>query len=60
LEDQVSWRLVELLNDPNKLAPIIRDSIEDLRLREAELTAKIKPIDERLAAIALQKSQVGG
>jgi hypothetical protein len=32
--------------------------VEDLRLREAELSARIKPMDEQLNDIAIQKSKL--
>jgi len=50
--------MVDILNDPNKLARLLQDSIADLRIREQELSIKIKPIDERLAQIALQKAKL--
>jgi hypothetical protein len=58
LENELWQKIVELLNDPNKLARMIKSSIEDLRNREAELSAKIKPIDERLVQITAQKAKL--
>ena len=58
LEDEVWQKTVELLNDPNKLSHVIQDAIEELKVREDELSAKIKPIDERLVQIASQKAKL--
>ena len=46
------------MNDPNKLFLMIRESIENLRLTEADLSARIRPIDDRLADIAEQKARL--
>jgi len=46
------------MNDPNKLLPVIRESIENLRRAEADLSERIKAIDERLAEITAQKSKL--
>ncbi len=37
---------------------MIQDSLETLRLTEADLSARIKPIEERLAVILEQKSRL--
>lgn len=58
LENEVWIRVLELLNNPNQLAQVIRRSIEDLKLREAELSARIRPIEERLTEIAQQKAKL--
>ena len=37
---------------------VIKDTIENLRSREADLNARLKPIEERLAEIAQQKAKL--
>jgi hypothetical protein len=49
---------LEIINDPNKLLVVIKDTIENLRSREADLSARIKPINDRLAEIAEQKAKL--
>jgi DNA repair exonuclease SbcCD ATPase subunit len=46
------------MNDPNKLLLVIKESIENLRRAEADLSERIRPIDERLAEIAAQKAKL--
>jgi site-specific DNA recombinase len=58
LENEVWKRIEEIINDPNKLFLVIRESIENLRLTEADLSERIKPIDGRLAEIAEQKARL--
>src|ERR1035437_4830144 len=58
LENQVWGRIEEILNDPNKLVPMINDSIENLKSSQAELSARIRPIDEQLAEIADQQARL--
>jgi site-specific DNA recombinase len=58
LENEVWQRIEELMNDPNKLLPVIRESIENLRRAEADLSERIRPIDERLAEITAQKAKL--
>jgi site-specific DNA recombinase len=58
LENEVWKRIVEIINDPNLLAVLINDSINVLRLKEADLNSRIKPITDRLAEIAEQKEKL--
>ncbi len=58
LENEVWKRMEEIINDPNRLFAVIKDTIETLRSKEADLTARIRPIDERLAEIAEQKAKL--
>jgi site-specific DNA recombinase len=58
LENEVNGRLKALIDDPNKLTQVIRNSINTLRLREEELNARIRPIDEQLGHINQQKSKL--
>jgi len=58
LENEVCKRIENILNDPNRLAEVLKDTIENLRLREAELNARTKPINDRLSEIAAQKAKL--
>ncbi len=58
LENEVWKRIEEIVNDPDKLLVVINDSIGNLRLKEADLNARIKPINDRLAEIAGQKAKL--
>jgi len=58
LEEQVWQRIDAIINDPVKAGKIIDDTILDLKNREAELSARIKPIEQRLAVIADQKTRL--
>jgi site-specific DNA recombinase len=58
IEEQVWQRIEVIINDPNKLKKLIEDTIANLKNRETELSARIKPIDERLAVIADQKARL--
>ncbi len=58
LENEV-WKKIEaILNDPNKLEQVLLYTINNLRSREAELSAKKKPIDDRLTEIEAQKRKL--
>ena len=58
LEDELWKRIEAIMNDPNKLLPLIKESIDNLRRAEADLSERIRPIDERLAEIAAQKARL--
>lgn len=58
LEEQVWQRIESIINDPNKLEPMLRDTIDNLRNREEELEARIMPIDKRLVEIAEKKAKL--
>jgi len=58
LEAQVWQRIEAIVNDPNRLKILLDDTIINLQNRETELSARIKPIDERLAIIADQKARL--
>jgi len=58
LEEQVWQRIKAIIDDPNKLKQIIEDTIANLKNRDAELSTRIKPIDERLTIIADQKARL--
>lgn len=53
------WERVEaIVNDPNNLDPLLRETIDSLRNREEELRARILPVEEQLAQIAQQKAKL--
>jgi site-specific DNA recombinase len=58
LEGEVWQRIEALINDPNKLEPLLRDTVTNLRNRAEELEAKIRPINEQLAQIARRKERL--
>jgi len=58
LEKQVWQRIEAIINDPNKLEPLLQETIDSLRNREEELDARIMPINKRLAQIAEQKAKL--
>jgi site-specific DNA recombinase len=58
LEEQVVLRIENIMNDPNRLSSLLRDTIDSLKVREVELSARIKPIDARLVDIAEQKARL--
>ena len=58
LENEVWKRIEKIMNDPNKLFLLIKKSIDNLRLTEADLSSRIRPIDQRLAEIAEQKAKL--
>lgn len=58
LEGEIWSRIEAIINDPNKLRPLIQDTITTLRSKEAELNARIKPINARLAQINEQKTRL--
>jgi len=58
IEEQVWQRIEAIINDPNRLESLLKDTVEALKNREAELFARIKPIDERLVQIAEQKARL--
>jgi hypothetical protein len=58
LENEVWKRILEIVNDPNLLSVVINASINTLRLKEADLNARIKPITDRLGEIAEQKAKL--
>ena len=47
-----------IVNDPNNLNPLLRETIDSLRNREEELRARILPIEEQLVQIAEQKMRL--
>jgi len=58
LEDQVWQRIEAILNDPDKLEVMLKDTVDRLRSREDEISAQIHPIDDQLSTIAEQKRRI--
>ena len=58
LEEQVWQRIEAIIDDPNRLESLLEKTIDSLKNREADLSARIKPIDVRLAKIAVQKARL--
>jgi len=58
LEDRVWGQISDILNNPDKLAEVIKDSLENLKGRQTELDSMIKPIDEKLAQITNKKAKL--
>lgn len=58
LEDEVWQRIEAILNDPNKLEKLLKDTIEKLQGREKELAGRILPINELLLQIQRKKARL--
>ena len=58
LEEEVWQRIEAILNDPNKLEPLLEDTIEKLQAREQELAFRIRPINEQLLEIQEKKTRL--
>ena len=58
LEDEVWIKLADILRSPDKLTSAIKDSLENLKERQAELDLILKPINEKLAQISIQKAKL--
>jgi site-specific DNA recombinase len=58
LEQAVWTRVVDILNDPNKLKPMLVDAIDKLRESESSLEARLLPIEKRLKEINAMKSRL--
>jgi site-specific DNA recombinase len=58
LEQAVWTRVFDIINDPNKLQPMIIDAISKLKERESSLEARLMPIEKRLKEITKMKSRL--
>ncbi|MBA7690645.1 hypothetical protein ES703_99176 [subsurface metagenome] len=58
LEEQVWQKIEAIINDPNKLEELLKETIDNLKNREADLDARIQPIEKRLAQISEQKARL--
>jgi len=58
LEEQVWQRIETILNDPNKLKPLLQDTISQLQNRKEQLLIQIRPINEQLSQIDERKRRL--
>ena len=58
IEGQVWEKIEAIINDPNKLEKLLKETINNLKNREADLDARTKPIDNKLAEIAKKKARL--
>ncbi len=58
LEQAVWSRILDIINDPNKLKPMLIESIDKLKERESELESRLLPIEKRLKEIAEMKTRL--
>ena len=58
LEQAVLTRVMDIINDPNKLKPMLVDAIDKPKGRESSLEARLLPIEKRLKEIAERKSRL--
>ena len=58
LEKKVRSHVDEITNDPNKLKAVIEETIESLKNRDVELSARIRPVNDELARIQAQKARL--
>jgi site-specific DNA recombinase len=58
LEQAVWTRAMDIINDPNRLKPMLIDAIDKLKERESSLEARLLPIEKRIKEIAEMKSRL--
>jgi hypothetical protein len=58
LENEVWTKIVNMLNNPDKLAEEIKQSLKKLQSRQAELSLALKPINEKLIDITNKKAKL--
>ena len=58
LEEQVWQRVKAIIDDPNRLESLLAETVESLKNREADMSARTRPINARLAEIAEQKARL--
>jgi len=58
LEAEVWQRIEAILNDPNELEPLLKDTIEKLQARKKELSMRIRPINDQLSQIEEKKARL--
>jgi len=58
LEEEVWIRIEAILNDPNKLEPLLKETIEKLQAREKELATRIRPINSQLLEVQDKKARL--
>ena len=58
LEQAVWKRVMDIINDPNKLKPMLIEAINNLKERDSDLEARLLPIEKRLKEIAERKARL--
>jgi site-specific DNA recombinase len=58
LEQAVWKRVIDVINDPNKLKPMLIEAIDKLKERESALEARLLPIEQHLKEIAERKARL--
>jgi site-specific DNA recombinase len=58
LDNEVWVKIANILNDPDKLAEVIKQSLKTLQSRQAELGLWLKPINEKLIDITNKKAKL--
>ena len=58
LEQAVWTRVMDIINDPNKLKPMLMEAINGLKEHESNLESRLLPIERRLKEIAERKSRL--
>lgn len=58
LEQEVWQRIESIINDPNRLEPLLKDTIEKLQARQKELATRIRPINDQLLEIQEKKARL--
>ena len=58
LEQAVWTRVMDIINDPNKLKPMLIEAINNLKDRESSLETRLLPIEKRLKEINAMKSRL--
>ncbi|MFC1938172.1 zinc ribbon domain-containing protein [Chloroflexota bacterium] len=58
LEKELWERIEAILNDPDKLTILLNETIENMKNHEEELSARKRPVDERLTEIFEQKARL--
>jgi site-specific DNA recombinase len=58
LEQAVWTRVMGIINDPNKMEPMLIDAIDKLKERESALETRLLPMERRLKEIAEMKSRL--
>ena len=58
LENVVWRRVMDIINDPNKLEPMLVEAIDKLKERESALETRLLPMERRLKEIAEMKSRL--
>jgi site-specific DNA recombinase len=58
LEDKVWTKITDILNDPNELTTVIKNSLQILKAKQVELDSVIKPIDDKLVQITDKKAKL--